>query len=123
MSNFLSEEACRCRRKAEECAHKAAAQSDPKLRQDFLKLEESWLSLARSFAYHESQSDPSKKQDADATTATYTLPLTTGFVISRRLYAGVAAHWSSDDAGGKRNVCACRLSGSIVKKSRPPLNP
>jgi hypothetical protein len=57
MSNFLGEAVRRCRRKAEECAQKAAAQTDPKLKKDFLDLKESWLFLARSFAYHEGQPD------------------------------------------------------------------
>ena len=45
----LSEEIRECRRYAEDCAQKAAAQTDAKLKQDFLTLEQSWLSLARSY--------------------------------------------------------------------------
>jgi len=45
----LSEESRECRRYAKDCAQKAAAQTDTKLKQDFLTLEQSWLSLARSY--------------------------------------------------------------------------
>jgi hypothetical protein len=71
MPNYLSDEIRKCRRKAEDCAHQAAAQNDPKLKQDYLKLEESWLFLARSYAYHERQSDLAEKAnriDAISTT-------------------------------------------------------
>jgi len=47
----------KCRLKAKDCARKAAAQIDPKLKQDFLNLEEHWLFMAHSYAYHERQSD------------------------------------------------------------------
>jgi hypothetical protein len=57
MSTYLSEQIRKCCRKAEDCAHRAADQTDPKLKQDFLDLKESWLFLARSFAYHDRQSD------------------------------------------------------------------
>jgi hypothetical protein len=56
MSNYLSEEIRRFRQRARDCAQQAAAQTDPKLKQDFLNLEESWLFMARSYAYHEGQS-------------------------------------------------------------------
>jgi hypothetical protein len=49
MLNNLSEQIRDCLRHAEDCAQKAAAQADPKLKQDFLQLERKWLSLARSF--------------------------------------------------------------------------
>ena len=55
MSNYLSEEIRKCRRRAEDCAQKAATQTDQILKQYFLKLEESWLVLARSYAHHERQ--------------------------------------------------------------------
>jgi hypothetical protein len=37
-----------CIKHAEDCARRAAAQSDPGLRKDFLDLEKHWLALARS---------------------------------------------------------------------------
>jgi hypothetical protein len=57
MPNYLSEEIRKCRLKAKDCAHQAAVQTDPKLKQDFLDMEESWLFLARSFAHHERKSE------------------------------------------------------------------
>jgi hypothetical protein len=51
--NNLSEEVRECLHHAEDCARKAAAQIDPKLKQDFLQLERSWLSLARSYGFTE----------------------------------------------------------------------
>jgi hypothetical protein len=50
----LSEEVRECLQHAEDCARKAAAYPDgSQLRQDFLKLKERWLALARSFEYGE----------------------------------------------------------------------
>jgi hypothetical protein len=66
MSNFLGEAVRRCRRKAEQCAQKAATQTDRKLKQDFLDLKESWLFLARSFAYHERPSDLSETRSTSS---------------------------------------------------------
>src|SRR5262249_20797961 len=57
MQNNLSEQIRNCFRHAEDCARKAAEQTDPNLKQDFLELEESWLFLARSFEYNERLSD------------------------------------------------------------------
>jgi hypothetical protein len=71
MLNYLSEEIHKCRRKAEDCARKAAAQTDPKLKKHLLNLEEHWLSVARRYAYHEQKSDLSveaKCTDATANT-------------------------------------------------------
>jgi hypothetical protein len=49
--NNLSEEIRKCLRHAEDCARKAAAQTDPELKQDFLALERRWLFLARSYDF------------------------------------------------------------------------
>jgi hypothetical protein len=49
--NNLSEQIRDCFRHAEDCARKAAAQSDPVLREDLLQLEKSWLNLARSIEF------------------------------------------------------------------------
>jgi hypothetical protein len=57
MSNYLNGEIRKCLRKAEDCALQAAIQIDPKLKQHFLALKENWLFLARSFEYHERQSN------------------------------------------------------------------
>ena len=53
MLNNLSEEIRECYRHAEDCARKAAEQTDPGLRDDFLRLEKRWLDLARSMEFAE----------------------------------------------------------------------
>jgi hypothetical protein len=57
MLNNVSEQIRECLRHAEECARKAAAQTDPSLRNDFLRLEKRWLFLARSYEFTEGLSD------------------------------------------------------------------
>jgi hypothetical protein len=49
MLNNVSEQIRECLRHAEDCARKAAAQTDPKLKEDFLDMERRWLFLARSY--------------------------------------------------------------------------
>jgi hypothetical protein len=49
MLNDVSEQIRECLRHAEDCARKAAAQTDPTLKADFLDMERRWLSLARSY--------------------------------------------------------------------------
>jgi hypothetical protein len=50
LNNYnLSEQIRECLRHAADCAQKAAAQSDPQLKQDFLDMERRWLFLARSY--------------------------------------------------------------------------
>jgi hypothetical protein len=49
--NNLSEQIRKCLEHAEDCAHKAAAQIDQKLKQDFLDLERRWLVLAQSYEF------------------------------------------------------------------------
>ena len=49
----VSREASECRLYAEQCADKARGESDPKLRQDFLDMEQRWLSLARCYEFPE----------------------------------------------------------------------
>lgn len=51
--NNLSGDIRECLQHAEDCARKAAAQTDPKVKQDFLDLEQRWLSLARSYEFTE----------------------------------------------------------------------
>ena len=58
MLNNLSEQIRDCLQHAEDCARKAAAQPDgSKLRQDFLAMEQHWLSLARTFQLGERLDD------------------------------------------------------------------
>jgi len=52
--NKLSEQIRECLQHAVDCARKAADQSDPGLRDDFLRLEKSWLGLAQSMEFVES---------------------------------------------------------------------
>ena len=48
MLNNLSEQVRECYRHAEDCARDAAAQTDPKVKQEFLVMERLWLVLARA---------------------------------------------------------------------------
>jgi len=57
MLSDLSAEIRECYRHAEDCAHKAAAQTDPNLKSDFLNLELRWLFLARSYEFTHRLSD------------------------------------------------------------------
>ena len=57
MLNNLSAEIRDCYRHAEDCVRQAAAQTDPKLKQDFLDLEARWLSLAGSYDFTERLGD------------------------------------------------------------------
>jgi hypothetical protein len=57
MLNKLSEQTKDCYAHAEACARKAAAQTDPRLRQDFLEMEQRWLSLAKSYEVSERLTD------------------------------------------------------------------
>jgi hypothetical protein len=49
MLESLSEQIRECFAHVEECARKAAAQTDPALKQDFLDMERRWLTLAKSY--------------------------------------------------------------------------
>ena len=57
MLNNLSEQVRECLEHAEECAHKAAAQTCPNLKADFLDMERRWRSLARSYQFTERLGD------------------------------------------------------------------
>ena len=49
----LGEQAHECRLYADHCAAKAKLQTDPKLRQAYLHMQQRWLSLARSYEFSE----------------------------------------------------------------------
>ena len=49
MLEKLSEQIRDCLEHAQDCAEKAAVQTDPTIKQDFLDLEQRWLFLARSY--------------------------------------------------------------------------
>ena len=57
MLNNLSEEARAWYGQAAHCAQQADAQTDPKVKHQFLELERLWLTLALSFEFTESQND------------------------------------------------------------------
>jgi len=49
MLEKLGEQIRDCYAHATECARKAAVQTDPQLKQDFLDMERRWLALAKSY--------------------------------------------------------------------------
>jgi len=55
--NGLSEQVRECLQHAEDCARKAAAQTDGRMKEDFLDLERRWLSLAHSDQFSERLDD------------------------------------------------------------------
>jgi hypothetical protein len=57
MLNNLSEQIRVCLEHAEDCMRQADAQSDPKLKADFLDMERRWLFLARSYEFTERLDD------------------------------------------------------------------
>ena len=57
MPKNLSEEIRECYQHAEDCARKAAAQTDPKRKENFLELERRWRFLARSWEFAERLTD------------------------------------------------------------------
>jgi len=54
---LLVEQIRECLQHAEDCARKAAAQSDPNLKEDFLTMERRWRFLARSYEFSERLDD------------------------------------------------------------------
>jgi hypothetical protein len=57
MLKSVSEQVRECYEHAEYCARKAAAQTDPTIKQDYLDLERHWLTLARSHEFTERLND------------------------------------------------------------------
>jgi hypothetical protein len=57
MLNQLSEQIRECHEHAEYCERKAAQQTNPELRQDFVTLAELWRNLARSYEFTERATD------------------------------------------------------------------
>jgi hypothetical protein len=70
MLESLSEQIRECYEHAAECARKAATQSDPALKQDFLDMERRWLSLAGSFEFSERLGEFSAEANRRATNPT-----------------------------------------------------
>ena len=57
MLSNVSEHVRECYEHAEYCARKAATQTDPRIKQDYLDLERHWLTLAHSFEFSERPTD------------------------------------------------------------------
>jgi hypothetical protein len=57
MLNNLSAQIRNCYQQAEDCARKAAAQTDRRLKRDFLASERRWLLLARSYEFNSRLTD------------------------------------------------------------------
>jgi hypothetical protein len=65
MLESVSELIRECRQHAEDCARKAAAITDPKLKKEFLDMEQRWLRLVRSYEFRERLKDLSDKRPKD----------------------------------------------------------
>ena len=57
MLSNVSEHVRECYEHGEYCARKAAAQTDPRIKQDYLDLERHWLTLARSYEFSDRLTD------------------------------------------------------------------
>ena len=57
MSNHLREQILECYERAGHCARKAARQPNPLLQQNYLRLKELWLNLARSYEFTQRAAD------------------------------------------------------------------
>ena len=66
MLNNLSEQIRECLQHAEDCARQAAAQTDQKLKQNFLDKERRWLMLAQSYDFTHRLSDLSDETNRRA---------------------------------------------------------
>jgi hypothetical protein len=65
MLDSVSELVCECRQHAEDCARKAAAATDPRLKQEFFDMEQRWLRLVRSYEFTERLKDFSDERPKD----------------------------------------------------------
>ena len=63
MLKNLSEEIRECYWHAEDCARKAAAQTEPKRKENFLELERRWRYLARSWEFADFSDEAKRKAD------------------------------------------------------------
>ena len=66
MLNNLSEQIRQCLKQAEDCACQAAAQTDQKLKQNFLDMERRWLLLAQSYDFTQRLGDFSDEAKRNA---------------------------------------------------------
>jgi hypothetical protein len=60
MLESVSELIRECRQHAEDCERKAAAITDPRLKKEFLDMEQRWLRLVRSYEFTERLNDLSE---------------------------------------------------------------
>jgi hypothetical protein len=68
MLESVSELIRECRQHAEDCARKAAAATDPRLKQEFFDMEQRWLRLVRSYEFTERLKDFSDETEQRADT-------------------------------------------------------
>ena len=105
MLNNLSEQIRDCLQHAEDCAQKAAAQTDQKLKQDFLDNERRWLMLAQSYDFTQRLvdfSDRAKRKADDLNTGGQrAAPITplTGSGVRSRNRSGCGKRFSYDVRG------------------------
>ena len=59
----LSEAINQCLQRAGDCARKAAAESDPKIKADFLDTKRRWTALARNYEFAKRLTDGAKQND------------------------------------------------------------
>ena len=111
MLKNLSKQIRDCYQQAEDCARKATAQTDPRLRQDYLNLEQRWLLLARSCDFTQRLTDFSnevKRWKADELPIPYTCP---GCGAKYQVVTVDAPADTQDDR------VACRWCGSRIPPS------
>jgi hypothetical protein len=63
MRKNLRDEARRCLQASEDCARKAAAESDPTIRADFLDKKRRWLASGRSYEFANRLTGETKQND------------------------------------------------------------
>lgn len=63
MTAYLAKEIKECREHAAHCARKAMSASAEDVREDFLRLERSWLQLARSYEFAQEIMNGSRPTD------------------------------------------------------------
>jgi hypothetical protein len=61
----LGDDIRECYQRAEDCARRAKAESDPELRKDFLTMERRWLFLAHSYEFTQRLSASSRDAKAE----------------------------------------------------------
>jgi hypothetical protein len=70
MLENVSELIRECRQHAEDCARKAAASTDQRLKKEFLDMEQRWLFFVRSYEFTERLNDLSDERRKDVSDET-----------------------------------------------------